>query len=84
MEKGLVEYMATRTDNYSGADLNGVVDRLRQLAYSSGAKLYGREIAEKAIASVSPTANGKILDTIHAWESQTLGHRLTSENRQSY
>lgn len=71
-EKGLVEYMAARTDNYSGADLNGVVDRLRQLAYSSGAKFYGREIAEKAIASVSPTANGKILDKIQAWESQAF------------
>lgn len=71
-ENGLVEYMAARTNNYSGADLNGVVDRLRQLAYSSGAKFYGRELAEKAIAAVSPTASGEILDKIQEWESQAM------------
>jgi len=75
-EKGLVEYMATRTENYSGADINGVVDRLRQLAYSSGAKFYGREIAEKAIAAVSPTASGEILEKIREWEAHRRGQRI--------
>lgn len=72
IEDGLVEFMAAGTNNYSGADLNGVMDRLRQLAYASGAKFYGRALAEKAIASVSPTANGEILDKIQDWEAQAM------------
>lgn len=72
LERGLLDFMAERTENYSGADLNGVVDRLRQLAYASGADAYRRPMAEKAIASVSPTANGELLDKIEDWESQFL------------
>ena len=72
VEKGLVEFMAGQTKNYSGADINGVMDRLRQLAYAAKARKYGRELAEKAIAAISPTANGETLDRIQDWESQVL------------
>ena len=72
LESGLLDFMAERTRNYSGADLNGVVNRMRQLAYASGANAYRRPLAEKAIASISPTANGEILDKIEEWEAQFL------------
>ena len=72
LEDGLLKFMAARTKNYSGADLNGVIDRLRQLAYAANARKYTRELAEKAIASISPTANGETLDKIQDWEAQSL------------
>ena len=71
-EPGLTAYMANRTKNYSGADLNGVMDRLRQLAYARNAKCYVRALADEAIASVSPSANGTLMDQIHDWEATAM------------
>ena len=70
--EGLIPYMAEKTKNYSGADLNGVMDRLRQLAYSKNARCYDQTLADEAIASVSPTANGALLDKIHDWEAEVM------------
>ena len=71
-EPGLTAYMATRTKNYSGADLNGVMDRLRQLAYARNAKCYVKALADEAIASVSPSANGALMDQIRDWEADAM------------
>lgn len=68
-ERGLVEYMAERTAHYSGADLNGVMDRIRQLAYARNARCYNRALADEAIASVTPSANGELVERIKNWES---------------
>ena len=72
VEDGLLDFMAKHTQNYSGADINGVMDRLRQLAYVSGAATYTRMFAEKAIDFVSPASNGEMLDKIQEWESRTM------------
>jgi len=71
-ESRLEDYMAAQTRNYSGADLGGVMDRLRQLAYAQRARYYSRALADAAIASVSPTATGAILDQIRDWEAVAL------------
>ena len=71
-ERGLTGYMAERTKHYSGADLNGVMDRLRQLAYARNVKCYVRSLADEAIASVTPSANGALMDQIHDWEADTM------------
>jgi transitional endoplasmic reticulum ATPase len=70
--EGLIPYMAEKTKNYSGADINGVMDRLRQLAYSKNARCYDQSLADEAIASVSPSANGSLLDKIHDWEAEVM------------
>ena len=69
---GLTEYMAERTKQYSGADLNGVMDKLRQHAYAHNAKCYTKDMADAAIAAVTPSANGSLLDQIHEWEADTM------------
>ena len=61
--------MAERTAHYSGADLNGVMDRIRQLAYARNARCYNRALADEAIASVTPSANGELVERIKNWES---------------
>ena len=67
-EHGLTAYMAERTAHYSGADLNGVMDRIRQLAYARNARCYNRVLADEAIASVTPSANGELVERIKNWE----------------
>ena len=72
-ERELAEYIADSTKNYSGADLNGVADRMRQIAYARSASAYTRAIADEAVAAVKPTANGALMDQIHDWEAQVSG-----------
>jgi len=67
---GLVEYLAQRTENYSGADLKGIVDSIRQLAYDRHVPLYTHALADEAIAQVPPSATGSILAAIKEWESK--------------
>ena len=69
---GLTAYMAARTKHYSGADLNGVMDKLRQHAYAQRAPCYTPAMADVAIAAVTPSANGSLLDQIHDWEADAL------------
>ena len=69
---GLTGYMAARTKHYSGADLNGVMDKLRQHAYAQRASCYTPAMADAAIAAVTPSANGSLLDQIHDWEADVL------------
>lgn len=73
-EPGLTAYMAERTKHYSGADLNGVMDRIRQLAYARNVKCYNRALADEAIASITPSANGALMDQIHDWEAETMSN----------
>ena len=70
-ERGLVEYMAEQTAHYSGADLNGVMDRIRQLAYARNVRCYNIALADEAIASVTPSANGELVERIKSWERVT-------------
>ena len=67
---GLVEYLARRTENYSGADLKGLVDSIRQLAYDRHVPLYTHSLADEALAQVSPSAMGSILEAIREWENR--------------
>lgn len=71
-ESGLPAYMAEVTLNYSGADLNGVMNRIRQIAYDRRLTKYTRQLADEAIAMSSPTANGETMDRIHDWEAEFL------------
>ncbi|MBP5791748.1 MAG: ATP-binding protein [Kiritimatiellae bacterium] len=75
-EPNLIGYIASMTRNYSGADLNGVADRMRQLAYTRNLSVYTRDLADEAVASVKPTANGAMLDEIREWEQKVSGASL--------
>ena len=71
-ERGLAAYVAQKTPNYSGADLNGVVGAMRQMAYDARLPRFTRGIADLAVASVSPSAAGDMLDRIREWEAENL------------
>lgn len=63
-----VDFIVERTDGFSGADLKGVVQRIKQMAFDMKAERYGREVCEKALAGVNPSCNSEILSRIEAWE----------------
>lgn len=63
-----VDFIVEHTDGFSGADLKGVAQRIKQMAFDMKAERYGREVCEKALAGVNPSCNSEILSRIEAWE----------------
>ena len=73
---GLTAYLAERTENYSGADINGVMTRLRQTAYERRLPAYTAALAEEVLAETAPSATGDILDSIREWEAMNVGEKV--------
>ena len=67
-EEGIVEHVAQRTENFSGADLNGVMERIRQVAFSKRSSYYTIAIADEVLSSSRPSINGELVERIKNWE----------------
>ena len=78
---GLTQYLAERTENYSGADINGVMSRLRQTAYEQRLPAYTQALADEVLAATAPSATGDILDSIREWEAQSVGEKAKNAIR---
>ena len=70
MEDGLLDYIAGNTARFSGADLNGVVVKMRQEAFDNHAAIYSMDSAYKILLDTVPTSTGEILQQIREWEKQ--------------
>lgn len=70
---GLIDYLAERTDGYSGADINGVMANLRQTAYERRLPAYKTDLVDEVLARTAPSGKGDILAAIREWESKVLG-----------
>ena len=78
---GLTAYLAERTENYSGADINGVMSRLRQTAYERRLPAYTAALADEILSETAPSATGDILDEIREWEATSVGERAKNAIR---
>jgi len=78
---GLTAYLAERTENYSGADVNGVMSRLRQTAYERRLPAYTAALADEVLAQTAPSANGETLDAIREWEATSVGEKAKNAIR---
>lgn len=67
-EGDLPGYIAENTPGLSGADLNGVITRLRQLAYRQRAGRYTRQLADEAIKAVPASVSGEQLEALRNWQ----------------
>ena len=67
-EQGLADYIAARTDNYSGADLKGLVERLRQAAFRQRLSCYTHAVADEVLAASRPSVNEAQLEQLKRWE----------------
>lgn len=65
---GLTDYLAEHTENYSGADIKGLMMKLRQTAYERRLRAYTVDVVDEVLAQTSPSANGEILASIREWE----------------
>ena len=72
---GLTAYLASRTENYSGADINGVMAKIRQTAYERRLPAYTTLLADEILAQTAPSATGDILDSIREWEATSVGEK---------
>lgn len=63
----IVGYLAAKTDGYSGADLNGIINRLSQLAYANRSRYYTLELAQAALDSVPPSVDTEQLAALRNW-----------------
>ena len=68
VEEAAVEYAVANTEGYSGADLKGVAQKVKQIAFDSGVTSYCRELFEKALSDSSPSCNAEIASRIEEWE----------------
>lgn len=67
---GLAEYISKRTENFSGADLKGIVDGIRQLAYERRLPLYTHALADEVLENAAPSPAESIMDAIWKWEAR--------------
>ncbi|MBE6363285.1 MAG: ATP-binding protein [Lentisphaerae bacterium] len=70
LEEGLIDYIAENSKRYSGADLNGVVMKMRQDAYDSKAEMYSLDMAYEILLKTTPTSTGDLLRQIKQWEKE--------------
>lgn len=70
LEEGLIDYIAENSKRYSGADLNGVVMKMRQDAYDSKAEMYSLDMAYEILLKTTPTSTGDLLRQIKQWERE--------------
>lgn len=66
-EPGLTAHIAERTEGYSGADLRGVMARLRQMAFDRRSQLYTYDLADEVLEASSPTTSEETVRRIREW-----------------
>ena len=70
VDHSAMEFLVLATEGYSGADLKGVAQKIKQAAFDSDATNYTKELFEKALADSSPSCSAEIASKIAAWEKE--------------
>ena len=86
-EENLAEYIAENTDNFSGADLNGLMTTLRQVAFDRKEKCFTKSLAKDILKNISPSINHDLMQQISEWQSahgtQSAAKKTLLSNRPS-
>lgn len=77
LEKGLAEYIAQKTESFSGADLNGLITAMRQTAFNRREKCFTKSLADDVLKTVSPSINHDLMEKITEWQNS---HGTTSSS----
>lgn len=70
MENGFIRYVAENTDKYSGADLKGLVVKLRQKAFDMRAASYTMQMAYEVLLKTTPSPNAEIIAKNLEWRKK--------------
>lgn len=63
-----IDFLVASTDGYSGADLKGVVQKVKQFAFDKNATIYAKALFEEALKDSAPSCNAETRAKIEAWE----------------
>lgn len=63
-----VEAVVAHTDRFSGADLKGLAQKVKQRAFDLKAAVYDVALFEEALKDAVPSCKGETLERIEAWE----------------
>lgn len=70
MENGFIRYVAENTNKYSGADLKGLVVKLRQKAFDQKAASYTMQMAYEILLKSTPSPNAEIIAKNLEWRAK--------------
>lgn len=65
-----LEMLVEKTDGYSGADLKGVVQKIKQMAFDQKAEKYSIELMLDALSASTPSCNSETMERIVSWEKE--------------
>ena len=65
-----VAFLVEKTDGFSGADLKGVAQKVKQLAFDGKEDRYGTALFARALQDAAPSCNREMMEKIKAWERE--------------
>jgi len=65
-----LDLLVERTEGFSGADIKGISQNVKQMAFDEKAVRYGKELFERALKSARPSCSAEIAAKIAEWESK--------------
>ena len=68
VEPEAIDFLVASTDGYSGADLKGIAQKVKQLAFDKNATIYAKALFEEALKDSAPSCNAETMAKIEAWE----------------
>ena len=68
-EVGIDEYIANRTEGFSGADIKGFLDMLRQFAFKNRLRFYKCETVDRLLGEFRPANSEEMIAKIRNWEA---------------
>jgi AAA+ superfamily predicted ATPase len=73
IEEGLLDLLAECAENFSGADLKGFAQKVKQRAFATQAKKYTRELFQECLSGIYPSSNKDLMHHIREWERSSFG-----------
>lgn len=66
-DRGLDGYIAERTEGFSGADMNGLFDKMRQIAFMRGLPCYTIGVVDEVLRGYAPANRDQMISQLKAW-----------------
>ena len=66
-DRGLDDYIAERTEGFSGADMNGLFEKMRQIAFMRGLPSYTLGVVDEVLRGYAPVNRDQIIRQLKAW-----------------
>ena len=79
IEPGLPELLAECTGNFTGADLKGFAQKVKQRAFARNIRMYDRALFQECLSGIYPNSHKELLHQIREWEAQRNNQKEGNE-----